>query len=294
MNIRKHTRRVFLTVAVATILSSATAQAEQAPTRGPMPPGSFDRDGDGVITEQEFNTTRAEHMGAMAAQGMPMRGAANAPAFSDFDTNHDGKLTQEEMFAGRRAQMEKRRGMGPGAGMSPGMMGQGRGMGPGMGPRQGMGPPPGMGPGMMGQGRGMGPGMMGQGPGMGPPPGMGPGMMGQGRGMGPGMMGQGRGMGPGAGMGPGMMGQGRGMGPGMGRNRPDFSAYDRNGDGKISEQEFQEGRNERIRERAQQGYPMRNIGNAPAFPNLDANGDGVVSPEEFSAHQSQRGPQRAR
>jgi Ca2+-binding EF-hand superfamily protein len=95
-------------------------------------------------------------------------------------------------------------------------------------------------------------------------------------------------------MGPGMMGQGRGMGPGMGRNRPDFSAYDRNGDGKISEQEFQEGRNERIRERAQQGYPMRNIGNAPAFPNLDANGDGVVSPEEFSAHQSQRGPQRAR
>jgi hypothetical protein len=80
----------------------------------------------------------------------------------------------------------------------------------------------------------------------------------------------------------------------MRRNMPGFSAYDRNGDGGVTAQEFQEGRNERIRERAQQGYPMRNIGNAPAFSDIDTNGDGVVSPEEFSAHQYQRRPQGVR
>ncbi|MEJ2694190.1 MAG: hypothetical protein P8166_14405, partial [Candidatus Thiodiazotropha sp.] len=74
-------------------------------------------------------------------------------------------------------------------------------------------------------------------------PGMGPGM---GRGMGPGM---GRGMGPG----------GRsGMGPGRGRNMPAFSEFDLNSDGLLQSQEFEEARAQRIRERSQQGYMMRN------------------------------------
>lgn len=104
----------------------------------------------------------------------------------------------------------------------------------------------------------------------------------RGGGMGPG----GGGMGPGGG---GMgMGQNQEMGKGMGRNRPAFSEYDLNGDGKITEKEFNEARSKRISERAQQGYQMRNLGSAPSFADIDANGDGEISVEEFAAHQSQR------
>ena len=104
---------------------------------------------------------------------------------------------------------------------------------------------------------------------------------------------RGGGMGPdGGGMGPGGggmgMGQNQGMGKGMGRNRPAFSEYDLNGDGKITEKEFNEARSKRISERAQQGYQMRNLGSAPSFADIDANGDGEISTEEFVAHQSQR------
>lgn len=79
-----------------------------------------------------------------------------------------------------------------------------------------------------------------------------------------------------------------GQGMGMGRNRPAFSTYDLNGDGRIVEQEFNEARANRMSERAQQGYPMRNAGKAPAFQALDRNGDGIVNADEFAAHQAQR------
>lgn len=79
---------------------------------------------------------------------------------------------------------------------------------------------------------------------------------------------------------------------GMGKDMPTFAEYDLNGDGKIVEQEFNEARAKRISDRAQQGYRMRNVGNAPAFQQIDSDGDGAISAGEFSAHQSQRVPGR--
>lgn len=87
-------------------------------------------------------------------------------------------------------------------------------------------------------------------------------------------MNQGRGMGP-------------GMGPGMGRNMPSFQSFDTNGDGVLQQEEFQLARANRIRQRAEQGYQMRNLQNAPSFESIDANGDGSVTPDEFSAAQLQ-------
>lgn len=117
----------------------------------------------------------------------------------------------------------------------------------------------------------------GGGPRQGMPPGMG-------RGMGPGM-GPGPGMGRGPGMGPG---RGMGRGPGMyrGTQMPAFPDFDQNGDGGLSSEEFNEARDQRMRQRAQQGYPMRNAANAPAFETIDTDGDGKITPEEFSAHQA--------
>ena len=96
--------------------------------------------------------------------------------------------------------------------------------------------------------------------------------------------GQGGGMGPGPGMG---IGPGMGMGRGMGRNMPSFADFDLDGNGSLTEQEFYQARANRIAERSQQGYPMRNLPNAPTFQSLDANGDGRLDPQEFAAGQAQ-------
>jgi Ca2+-binding EF-hand superfamily protein len=68
---------------------------------------------------------------------------------------------------------------------------------------------------------------------------------------------------------------------------PAFSEFDLNNDGLLQSQEFEQARAQRIRERSQQGYMMRNLQNAPPFTSIDRNGDGVVTPEEFAAAQAQ-------
>jgi Ca2+-binding EF-hand superfamily protein len=67
---------------------------------------------------------------------------------------------------------------------------------------------------------------------------------------------------------------------------PAFSEFDLDGDGLLQPQEFEQARAQRIRERAEQGYRMRNLGNAPSFSSIDSNGDGVVSAQEFVAAQA--------
>jgi hypothetical protein len=100
----------------------------------------FDKDGNGTVSEEEFNTGRAERMAERAKEGRPMRNAGKGPQFSDIDANSDGEATIEEFMATRRAMMEKRRAefmakraerMGPMGGMP------GRGMGPGPGHNKG-------------------------------------------------------------------------------------------------------------------------------------------------------------
>lgn len=85
---------------------------------------------------------------------------------------------------------------------------------------------------------------------------------------------------------------GRGSGPradrpGMnkGRQAPDFATFDLNGDGVLMREEFDKARGQRMSERANQGYPMRNAANAPPFGKLDVNRDGKVTQKEFLDHQ---------
>jgi len=78
----------------------------------------------------------------------------------------------------------------------------------------------------------------------------------------------------------------------MGRDMPNFSDYDLNGDEKILEKEFNEARSKRVLERLEKGYRMKNQSRAPAFSDIDVNGDGEISAEEFTAHQAQYSQQR--
>ena len=56
----------------------------------------FDLDGDGVISEAEFNKGHAKRMSEMAAQGHQMKHAGDAPGFSGIDNNENGEISKDE------------------------------------------------------------------------------------------------------------------------------------------------------------------------------------------------------
>lgn len=70
------------------------------------------------------------------------------------------------------------------------------------------------------------------------------------------------------------------------------SAYDANGDGWITSQEFYDFRNARIADRAKEGRMMRNFSSAPSFESLDADGDGRLSGMELERGQALHMQQR--
>ena len=108
---------------------STTTFATEGSVKGPASFADFDLDGNGFVSEEEFNTHRAERMAAKAAEGKKMRGAADAPAFADIDTDGDGQLNPEELSAAQKAHMEKRHAKGKGQGGGAGKhAGEGKGM----------------------------------------------------------------------------------------------------------------------------------------------------------------------
>ena len=111
---------VFIAVFALLAIAPGVSVANPMNKNGPPPFADFDKDGDGFVSEDEFNSTRAEHMAAMAEAGMLMKGAANAPGFSDFDTDGDQQLSEEELIAGQRAHMQAIRGGGMGTGKGKG------------------------------------------------------------------------------------------------------------------------------------------------------------------------------
>jgi Ca2+-binding EF-hand superfamily protein len=184
-----------LLVIVLNSLVPATAQADEMSLHGPVRYDSFDSDGNGFVSEEEFTAMQRERMVARMTEMRARCDASSARMFSWLDTNNDGRLSREELAAGPGSRIGRQR-------------------------------PPGMDYG----------------------PGMGSGMR-------------------------------------MLRNQPDFSVFDLDTDGKITEEEFYTARNNRIKERMAQGYRMRNLPNAPTFRDLDTDGNREISTEEFAAHQ---------
>ncbi|MDF1763968.1 MAG: hypothetical protein P1U57_11210 [Oleibacter sp.] len=107
----------------AVYLFSFNVSAADAPdirAMGPIPFASYDKDGNGVISEDEFNATRAERMQSKTNNGMGMgkgmgqgMGMANAPQFSDFDANSDGEVSADELLTGQAIQRSQRMNNGP-------------------------------------------------------------------------------------------------------------------------------------------------------------------------------------
>ncbi|RXJ96506.1 hypothetical protein CRV00_02505 [Malaciobacter molluscorum] len=114
-----------LRIAAISVALCSFLVAQNTPNRGPMPFSSFDLNNDGVITSEEFYKVRNDRMTQKAQQNMPMRNAANAPAFESMDKNKDGKITKEEFTEFRLERMKNNmKNKGQGMGMQ-----QGKGMG---------------------------------------------------------------------------------------------------------------------------------------------------------------------
>ena len=59
-----------------------------------------------------------------------------------------------------------------------------------------------------------------------------------------------------------------------------LAAYDKDGDGLVSEKEFSEVRTERMSKQAAEGRPMQGAVSAPSFSEFDENNDGHLTVSE--------------
>jgi len=107
------------TVIIAIVMLPFVAKAESQQRHSPPAFSDIDTDGDGFVSEEEFNSFRAARMAAKAEAGKPMKGAATHPAFGDLDTDGDGMLSEAELDAGHKAHkqaMREQHGSGDGQG----------------------------------------------------------------------------------------------------------------------------------------------------------------------------------
>ena len=70
-------------------------------------------------------------------------------------------------------------------------------------------------------------------------------------------------------------------------NMPSFVDFDLDGNGVIIETEFNEAHAKRFSEMAADGHKMKNVKDAPGFSGIDSDDDGEINKEEFSAHQAE-------
>lgn len=67
--------------------------------------------------------------------------------------------------------------------------------------------------------------------------------------------------------------------------QPKFSEFDLNNDGKITKSELDEARNQRMKQRSDEGRMLRNVGERHSFKQIDINKDGSISKQEFILHE---------
>jgi len=100
---------LIITVIIAIAMLPFVAKAESQQRHNPPAFSDFDTNGDGFVSEEEFNSFRDSRMAARAEAGKPMKGAAKAPVFGDLDTDGDGMLSEAELTAAQETYRQAKR-----------------------------------------------------------------------------------------------------------------------------------------------------------------------------------------
>ncbi len=96
MNHQTNILAIGIAITAMSAVLSTSAQAQNGVVGGPLPFASYDQDGSGSVTEQEFDRVYAQQIRDRAAAGAPMGGVANTTTFATFDRNSDGQITSAE------------------------------------------------------------------------------------------------------------------------------------------------------------------------------------------------------
>ncbi len=135
----KHTTlsKTAISLAITLMAAAGFATEPALPDRGPLPFETYDADGSGYVSQQEFERVRTQRIQQRAEQQRQFRHMDRASDFAAFDSDGDGRLSRQEMQTQQRERQEMRRQnrmdspMGTGMGMGRGGMGSGGGMGGG-------------------------------------------------------------------------------------------------------------------------------------------------------------------
>jgi hypothetical protein len=103
-------RSMLACTALATLLALAMTPLPAAdtdvPVRGPVPFNSFDTDGNGQVSQEEFKRAHSERLQQRTQSEKQYRYMGNAPAFGDIDSDADGGLSRGEVQAHQQRQRE--------------------------------------------------------------------------------------------------------------------------------------------------------------------------------------------
>lgn len=122
-------RRLLLLLSFS--LMAFSVLATEIPLRGPMPFEAMDKNGDNMLSPQEYVEAHNLRKKMRAEANMP-GGRMMEPGFNYFDSDGDNLVSRKELEEGR-ASWQESRGGGQGPGMGNNGMGPGGGMGRGMG-----------------------------------------------------------------------------------------------------------------------------------------------------------------
>lgn len=82
---------------VAIVAAPALAEEPTVPATGPVPFESFDADGSGDVSQEEFNRMHSERIRVRSGEQRQFGNMGSAPGFSDIDTDGDGRLNRNEI-----------------------------------------------------------------------------------------------------------------------------------------------------------------------------------------------------